>query len=224
MDDQEMKCPYCGAANNGIKRGGNGVPKTIEELKQWYIDHHLPDENTTRFFIGRDYAGPRAFGIYKDNNSGKIIVYKNKSDGTRMTRYSGTDEEYAVNELYMKLKEEMQNQRNHFNSYNNSPSFNTRSYGNTTYSNNSANNSRLVSIVVVIILIIVIASAFSYKRGGYYYSGGGYSSSYSSYDSDYSSSSSYYDSDYSSSSWDSGWDSDWDSGWDSSWSDWDSDW
>ena len=38
-------------------------PKTIEELKQWYIDRNLPAERVTRFFIGKDYKGSKAFGI-----------------------------------------------------------------------------------------------------------------------------------------------------------------
>ena len=227
MDDQEMKCPYCGAANNGIKRSANGVPKTIEELKKWYIDHHLPDENTTRFFIGRDYSGPRAFGIYKDQSSGKFIVYKNKSDGTRVTRYSGTDEAYAVNELYMKLKEEMQNQRNNFNSYRNSASASRSSYGygnrNINTSSRNTSNPGLIIAIIIIIFIIMVASSIT-NTGRHYYSNGGYSYSSNYSNNGYSSSSSYYDNDYSSSSWDSDWDSSWDSDWDSDWSDWDSDW
>ena len=39
-----------------------------------------------------------------------IIVYKNKSDGSRAIRYQGLDEAYAVNEIYLKLQVEMQKQ------------------------------------------------------------------------------------------------------------------
>lgn len=53
-------------------------PKTIEELKQWYIDRNLPPESVTRFFIGSNYKGAKAFGIYKDDITDKIVVYKNK--------------------------------------------------------------------------------------------------------------------------------------------------
>lgn len=49
----------------------NEAPKTIEELKQWYVDHKLPDENITRFFIGKNYTEKRAFGIYKDEQTRK---------------------------------------------------------------------------------------------------------------------------------------------------------
>ena len=83
--------------------------KTIEELKQWYVDHNLPDENITRFFIGKNYTEKRAFGIYKDEQTGNVVVYKNKDDGTRAIRYEGKDEAYGVNELYIRLKEEIIN-------------------------------------------------------------------------------------------------------------------
>lgn len=87
------------------------TPQTIEELQQWYKEHNLPDEETTRFFIGKNYKGARAFGIYKDEISSKIVVYKNKSDGSRAIRYEGTNESFAVNEIWTKLKEEIQNQK-----------------------------------------------------------------------------------------------------------------
>ena len=54
------------------------------------------------FFIGKDIKEPKAFGIYK-NSAGDFVVYKNKSNGERVIRYQGTDEGYAVNELYQRL-------------------------------------------------------------------------------------------------------------------------
>ena len=226
IDDQDEKCPYCGASNAGLKRMGNGVPQTIEELKQWYIDHNLPDENTTRFFIGRDYSGPRAFGIFKDESTGKFIVYKNKSDGTRTTRYAGTDEAYAVNELYMKLKEEMINQKG--NSVGSRSSNYSRPVNNAQYSNTqttkSSSNGWIIALVIIIVMFLLCSGIF-FGGASRNYSGGGYSGGYSSY-SDYndSSYSDYGGSSSSSSSWSSSWDDDdWDSDWDSS-SSWDSDW
>lgn len=231
IDDADEKCPHCGAANSSIKRTGIGVPKTIEELKQWYIDHDLPDENTTRFFIGKDYSGPRAFGIYK-KDSGDFVVYKNKNDGTRVTRYVGSDEEYAVSEIYLKLKEEIVNQKSHkattrsvYNDLNASDYENRRSsyYIPNNYTN--GNDIRIVVIITIVIFVLVFIKIFfgqtvpKYHRDGY--SNSSYSSSY--YDDDYSSSSSSSSSSY----WSSDdWDSDWDSSdsWDSDWSDWDSDW
>ncbi len=224
IDDSEEKCAYCGAPNNGIRRTGNEVPRTIEELKQWYIDKHFPDENTTRFFIGRDYAGPKAFGIYKQAD-GDFVVYKNKTDGTRITRYVGKDEAYAVQEIYLKLKEEMQNQKNK-SAY--IPPQGTRSsaYTPNSYYSNKSNKNYIIIIIIAIFVILALASNFSKNSGGHY-SNSGYSSSYYDDDSSYSSSwdydddSSYSDS-WSSSSWDDDWDSS--SSWDSDWSDWDSDW
>jgi len=114
MKDTDEKCPNCGAVNPNHKRTADHTPKTIEELKQWYDARHLPPYETTRFFIGIDYKKPKAFGIYEDN--GEFVVYKNKANGARAIRYRGTDEEYAVNELYLKLKSEIVNQKARNNS------------------------------------------------------------------------------------------------------------
>lgn len=111
-DDGLSVCPSCGAPNNFV-RHGDGVPRTIEELKQWYKDANLPPEETTRFFIGRNYTERCAFGIYKDEQTGDFVVYKNKDNGQRAIRYQGKDEAYAVNELYLRLKEEILNQKAH---------------------------------------------------------------------------------------------------------------
>lgn len=109
INDTAETCPVCGAINNSYKRHSEMTPQTIDELKTWYISRNLPSEEITRFFIGKNIKEPRAFGIYEDD--GQFIVYKNKSDGTRAVRYQGTDEAYAVNELYIRLKEEIANQK-----------------------------------------------------------------------------------------------------------------
>lgn len=109
IEETAVKCPYCGAANQAVKRTADHTPKTIAELQQWYQDRHLPPYETTRFFIGINYTKPKAFGIYQDGD--KFIVYKNKANGERAIRYQGTDEAYAVNELYLKLKDEILNQK-----------------------------------------------------------------------------------------------------------------
>ncbi len=102
-------CPKCGAINQNFRRAADGTPKTIEELKKWYEDRKLPPYEITRFFIGIDCKEPKAIGIYEEN--GRFIVYKNKADGSRAVRYEGKDEDYAVNEIYLKLKSEILHQR-----------------------------------------------------------------------------------------------------------------
>lgn len=87
----------------------NSTPRTIEELKAWYVAHNLPPEEVTRFFIGKDIREPKAFGIYQEGV--EFVVYKNKADGSRAVRYRGQDEGYAVNELYQKLKQEIAGQK-----------------------------------------------------------------------------------------------------------------
>ena len=108
-EDTQEQCPYC-SAPNGSRNAGDKNPRTIEQLKEWYEARHLPPYETTRFFIGINYQSPRAFGIYKADN-GEYIVYKNKENGERAIRYQGDDEEYAVNELYQKLKDEIVHQK-----------------------------------------------------------------------------------------------------------------
>ncbi|MBR3524427.1 MAG: hypothetical protein IKO11_01145 [Lachnospiraceae bacterium] len=103
FDDTLTECPHCGAANNHIRRMSEGIPKTIEELKQYCTDHKVPVQQM-HFHIGEDYKGAKAFGIYR--NGDQIVVYKNKADGSRAVRYSGRDEAYAVNEIYQKMRTE----------------------------------------------------------------------------------------------------------------------
>lgn len=111
INDTDKFCNNCGAVNDNLKRSTDGTPKTIAELQKWYKDRNLPPKETTRFFIGENYKGAKAFGIYE--SEGKFIVYKNKADGTRAVRYEGPDEAYAVNEIYLKLKSEILNQKAH---------------------------------------------------------------------------------------------------------------
>jgi len=85
-------------------------PKTIEELKQWYERRHLPPEEVTRFFIGKNITQPKAFGIYK-NKQGECVVYKNKANGQRAIRYQGKDEAFAVGEILQRLKDEIVSQK-----------------------------------------------------------------------------------------------------------------
>ena len=109
IDDTEEVCPHCGGVNDHVMRSADGVPKTIEELKAFCRAKNLPLEKM-RFYIGMDFRQPKAFGIYKDSD-GNFVVYKNKGDGTRAERYRGKDEAYAVNEIYQKLRSEIQIRR-----------------------------------------------------------------------------------------------------------------
>lgn len=103
-------CPNCGAPNENVRVQMHTTPQTIEEFKAWYKAQNLPPYEVTRFFLGIDYRQPKAFGIYKDEY-GNVVVYKNKADGSRAVRYQGKDEAYGVNELYLRLKAEIANQK-----------------------------------------------------------------------------------------------------------------
>ena len=72
IDDTMAVCPYCGGTNTAYRRGGTGEPKTIEELRAFCHSHNLPLEQM-RFFIGEDYRGPRAYGIYRDGDGNFVV-------------------------------------------------------------------------------------------------------------------------------------------------------
>lgn len=102
-------CLNCGAPNEGFVVDTERhvfLPKTIEELKEYCAERGMPLLRM-RFFIGEDYRKPKAFGIFRDGDN--FIVYKNKADGQRAIRYRGPDEEFAVNELFVKLLNECHN-------------------------------------------------------------------------------------------------------------------
>ena len=102
----EKNCPHCGAANSHYTVDTPRQiihPKTIDELKEYCAERGMPLLRM-RFFVGVDFKEPKAFGIFRERN--EFVVYKNKADGTRVIRYRGPDEQYAVNELYQKLLSE----------------------------------------------------------------------------------------------------------------------
>ena len=104
-----------GAANTGEQTPANAAvagssgwqpgtrPRTIEQLQDFCAYNEMPLEKM-RFFVGEDYKEARAFGICREDR--RFVVYKNRSDGSRVVRYDGPDEAYAVGELYDKLLDE----------------------------------------------------------------------------------------------------------------------
>lgn len=157
ISEKEEFCSKCGAVNAGFKRSTDGTPKTISELKAWYKAKNLPPMEVTRFFIGENYKNPRAFGIYEEN--GEYIVYKNKDDGSRAIRYSGSDEAYAVNEIYLKLKSEILNQKAH----------NINNQKNKKSGKNETSFDKISSIIGLIMAVTFIGgfiiSAFFFIKG-----------------------------------------------------------
>ncbi|MCR5249620.1 MAG: anaerobic ribonucleoside-triphosphate reductase [Lachnospiraceae bacterium] len=163
-DDTLEKCPNCGATNNNIRRISQGVPTTIEELKQYCADHNVPLV-PMRFHIGEDYKGAKAYGIYRDGD--KVIVYKNKADGTRAVRYSGTDEAYAVNEIYQKLRTEYNGHKEANASRPPQHAQPQRNHGSNKRRRRGGLSSTWIAVLVVVALIILIAIC-SDDGSGYY--------------------------------------------------------
>lgn len=109
IDARLTHCSFCGGVNSHVVRSAETQPTTIAEMQNWYKERHLPPYMVTRFFVGVDYQEPKAFGIYKEGNN--CILYKNDEYGNRTIRYSGPDEAYAVNELYQRLTQEIEEQK-----------------------------------------------------------------------------------------------------------------
>ena len=142
------------------------TPKTIDDLLAFCERHELPLAKM-RFFIGLDYPGAKAYGIFKDKN-GDFVVYKNKADGSRAVRYRGPDEAYAVNELFQKLKEEATSQRARVTSartpgYAASPAHDSNQY-NYTSGEASVQRSRKRKSNKLLIILIAAAAAITIGR------------------------------------------------------------
>ena len=106
VTSDQKNCPECGGVNEHyIEDRPRQIlhPKTIDELKEYCAERGMPLLRM-RFFIGEDCREARAFGIYRDG--GRVVVYKNKSDGSRAVRYNGPDEAHAVHEIFQKLLDE----------------------------------------------------------------------------------------------------------------------
>jgi hypothetical protein len=171
--DTDERCSNCGAVNDQHTRVVKETPTTIEELKSWYRARNLPPEETTRFFIGKDIREARAFGIYEDD-SGNFVVYKNKADGQRAVRYKGNDEAYAVNELYLRLKEEILNQKSKNIQKQQGRSYYSSSRNRTTGKKRGCLSSSIISLLILFVTCIPILGLFSYlidyndASSGYY--------------------------------------------------------
>ncbi|MGN0692612.1 MAG: zinc ribbon domain-containing protein, partial [Oscillospiraceae bacterium] len=161
IDDTDERCPNCGAVNSHLVRTADGVPKTIEELKSFCAAHNMPLEKM-RFFIGRDFREPKAFGIFRDSH-GNFVVYKNKADGSRSIRYEGPDEAYAVNEIFQKIRSEVQQRKNAQPQHNSGKAPQKRRQKLTGHS-----LAALIIFTAVVATLIVLSIASPAPSRGYY--------------------------------------------------------
>ena len=120
VDDFLTNCPVCRnpLPVNGPTKGPvlnydapkytkteHAVPTTIEEFQKLIVVNSYPSAETSHFYIGQNVSHPKAFGICKEFNS--IIIYLNKADGTRVIKYRGNDEQYAVTSFFKIYKEKV---------------------------------------------------------------------------------------------------------------------
>ena len=162
IEEANDRCPNCGAPLSGVNRTASEQPQTIEELKAWYVAHHLPPEQVTRFFIGKNITEPMAFGIYRDGN-GDFVVYKNKASGERAVRYKGSDEKYAVNELYQRLKAEIADQKSN-RPVNPQP----MAAMDTSYKKQKRKKGCLIAFIIFVVLALLTAIFGNDAPNGYY--------------------------------------------------------
>ncbi len=83
-----------------------GPVKSVDELIDRIEAEHLPIYSM-RFFINEDRKEAQCFGIYFNTDTGRWVVYKNKSDGTRAIRLDTTDEAAAAQEIWAKILSEI---------------------------------------------------------------------------------------------------------------------
>ena len=168
IESTDEQCPNCGAVNTHFVRTASDTPKTIEELKAYCVNNKLPLEKM-HVHLGEDYKAPKAFGIYKDQSTGHFVVYKNKASGERAVRYEGTDEAYAVNEIYTKIKDlvmdarEAASKNKQYRSPNNP-------YYNRQPSKKKGSASTVVALIIVGIVVfsMIFALIKDNSRNGYY--------------------------------------------------------
>ncbi|MBQ3379724.1 MAG: hypothetical protein IJG50_07685 [Clostridia bacterium] len=147
-------------------------PRTIEELLAFCRDKGMPLEKM-RFFIGEDYRGAEAFGIYRDDD-GDFVVYKNKSDASRAVRYKGPDEAYAVNEIYEKIKAEAELRKRKTHMYRADvsraePSYTARASSSMPKTPKLRKFRGLIIFAVIAVLIIAFAHLDKSPSRGYYH-------------------------------------------------------
>lgn len=173
IEATDEQCPNCGGVNTHFVRTASDTPQTIDELRAYCAKNNLPLDRM-HVHIAEDYKAPKAFGIYKDDSTGHFVVYKNKANGQRAIRYEGTDEAYAVNEIYMKIKDLVMDAREHASTQNN------RRTSSRPAPKKKSFLSSLFSVIIVIITIGVIFAGIvasireSSKNGYYNYDGNTY--------------------------------------------------
>ena len=185
-NDTEPRCPSCGGPNShpseepsaqSAQKAGSKKPATIAELRDFAAAHNLP-LNKMRVHIGEDYPHPRAFGIYQAGD-GSFVVYKNKADGSRAIRYRGPDEAHAVNELYLKMKELVdQHKAQQLQRTQPRSAASTRSKKRSSF---LRDHPWLTFLIILIIFVIIISAAkksgpqrgyYRFNDDYYYYQGG----------------------------------------------------
>ena len=102
INDTADKCSTCHAVNLFKKKIVN-KPKTIDELNIWISQN----EDKIRYSSkeNEQIGDKNKFGVYKENDN--FIAYGVDRFGQKTILYKGNDEDYAVNIIYIRLKEDI---------------------------------------------------------------------------------------------------------------------
>ncbi|MBR5342436.1 MAG: zinc ribbon domain-containing protein [Oscillospiraceae bacterium] len=161
IPDGAEVCPNCGApvaeSEAGLPRREG--PRSLDELKEYCREHRLSPEKIL-FSIGEDSDEPRVNGIFREPG-GDYVVFRNKSDGTRLERYRGPDEEEAVQVLYPRLRDELARRRS-------ADYAASRSAGPVRRRAGCLSRSMLIVIILIIILSLVFTFLDKRPSKGYY--------------------------------------------------------
>ncbi len=169
-DETLLTCPNCHAANKNVKKTAESGPRTLEELKVWFYNTHGLTSEKTHIYVGKDHKEPACFGMYRDEETGDFVVYKNKADGERAIRYQGVDEQYAVNELYQLIQRQALRNGVDLNgakepgAITDRNSAISRASGNVGGSGGGFNIGTIFSLVIVLIPVIIMLASMFFRQ------------------------------------------------------------
>ena len=144
-------------SNIDIKKLPESI-SSIEEFRQILNEYGI-NEDDVRFYLGKYFLSPKAYGIYEED--GLFKVYKVKANGDTSYRYTGPDEKEAVNELYKKFLSEISKRKGLNKAYN--------PYYDPNYTAERVDKKEVKKIKPIHIFIIVIIAFILIDIGIYFY-------------------------------------------------------
>ena len=108
IEETADKCPFCGATNNAVKRTADKTPKQSPNYSSGIRTDTCRRMRQQDFLLASIIRNQKHLVFIRMATSS---LYTKQGKRRTCIRYQGTDEAYAVNELYLKLKSEILNQK-----------------------------------------------------------------------------------------------------------------